>query len=147
VLTRYEAVLAAIDAGVVIHAANTEILEANERARTLLGLQDLEGRLATDPLWVFLEADHSPMALERFPVMQVIATREPVRDLTVIIQPPAGPEVWTEVNALPIIGESGQLQQVAVTFIDVSAAHVAAGVLAAAVEESRLTFDRSRVAT
>ena len=74
-LSRYDAVLSALDAGVVIHAADTEIVDANERARELLGLQDLEGRLATDPQWVFLEADESPMPLERFPVMQVIASR------------------------------------------------------------------------
>ena len=75
VLSRYDAVLSALNAGVVIHAADTEILDANDRARDLLGLQHLEGRLATDPQWVFLEADHSPMTLERFPVMQVIASR------------------------------------------------------------------------
>jgi diguanylate cyclase (GGDEF)-like protein/PAS domain S-box-containing protein len=147
VLSRYDAVLSAIDAGVVIHAADTEILEANDLARALLGIRDLEGRLATDPHWVFLESDRSPMTLERFPVMQVIASREPVRGLAVIIQRPGEQEVWAVANALPIIDETGNLEQIVVTFTDVSAAHFAAEVLAAAEEESRLAFDRSRVAT
>ncbi|MEI6360826.1 MAG: PAS domain S-box protein [Actinomycetes bacterium] len=118
--SRYEALLAALSAGVVVHAADTAIIEANDRARALLGLQDLEGRLATDPSWVFLEADHSPMALERFPVMQVISSMEPVHGLTMIVRPSAGPDVWLEVNALPSVDDSGQLEQVTVTFIDVT---------------------------
>jgi PAS domain-containing protein len=65
-----ETVLAALDAGVVIHGADTAIIEANNRARELLGLHDLDGRLAGDPAWVFLEPDGSRMPLERFPVMQ-----------------------------------------------------------------------------
>ncbi len=119
-LSRYEAVLSALDAGVVIHAADTEIVEANDRARDLLGIQDLEGRLAVDPAWVFLESDHTPMALERFPVMQVIASAKPVVGLLMIVRPPAGSDVWLEVNACPVLDESGQLQQIAVTFIDVT---------------------------
>ena len=73
--TRYETVLAALHAGVVIHAPDTAILEANDRARALLGIRDLYGRLATDPAWDFFEEDMSPMPLERFPVMQVLATQ------------------------------------------------------------------------
>jgi PAS domain S-box-containing protein len=119
-LKQYETVLAALHAGVVIHGPDSAILEANQRARSLLGLQDLEGRLATDPQWVFLEADHSPMALERFPVVQVITSGEPVRGLIAIIQPPVGNEVWLEVNALPVLDDAEGPRRVVVTFIDVT---------------------------
>ncbi len=146
-LSRYDAVLSALNAGVVIHAADTEILAANDRAHDLLGLQHLEGRLATDPQWVFLEADRSPMALERFPVMQVIASMEQVRGLTMIIQSPQGNEVWFEVSAVPVLDDAGLLNQVVVTFIDVTERMLAEHLLAAAEEESRLAFDRAMVAT
>jgi diguanylate cyclase (GGDEF)-like protein/PAS domain S-box-containing protein len=147
VLSRYDAVLSALDAGVVIHAASTEIVDANEQARALLGLQDLEGRLATDPQWVFLEADHSPMTLERFPVMQVIATGDQVRGLIMIVRAPQGNEVWLEVNAVPVIDGSGQLEQVVVTFIDITERKQVEAALAKTEEEARLVFDRSSVAT
>ncbi len=119
-LNRYDAVLAALHAGVVIHGPDSAILEANDRARSLLGLQDLEGRMATDAQWVFLEADHSLMALERFPVVQVISTRQPLRGMILIVRPPTGADVWLEINALPVIDDAGQLDQVVVTFIDVT---------------------------
>lgn len=146
-LSRYDAVLAALNAGVVVHAADTRILDANARAHELLGLTELEGRLVTDPHWVFLEDDHSPMRMERFPVMQVIASQEQVRGLTMIIQPPQGNETWLEVNAVPVFDDAGELEQVAVTFIDVSERKQAEIMLSAAEEESRLAFDRSQVPT
>ena len=119
-LSRYEAVLLALDAGVVVHGADTSIWEANQRARDILGLQDLEGRLATDPRWQFLEADHSPMALERFPVVQVVTSGEAVRGLILIIREPEGLDVWVEVHALPVFDDAGTLDHVVVTFSDIS---------------------------
>ena len=118
---RLDTVLAALDAGVVIHGADTAIIEANDRARMLLGLQDLDGRTATDPLWVFLESDQSPMALERFPVMQVLSSRLPLWGQSMIVRRPEGPDVWLEVNALPLTDDAGELTEVVVTFVDVTA--------------------------
>lgn len=117
---RYRTVLAALNAGVVVHAPDTTILEANERARRLLGIRDLDGRPATDPAWVFLEPDGSPMTLEHFPVMRVLASRAPVVDQRVIVRRPEGREIWVEVNALPRLDEAGGLIEVVVTFIDIT---------------------------
>ena len=144
-LSRYEAVLSALDAGVVIHGADTEIVEVNNRARHLLGIQDLEGRLATDPAWVFLESDHTPMTLERFPVMQVIASAKPVVGLLMIVRPPAGPDVWLEVNAYPVLDESGQLQQIAVTFIDVTDRSLVAMAVREQAERLELVLESSQL--
>ncbi len=116
-----ETVLAALDAGVVIHGADTAILEANDRAHELLGLQDLDGRLAGDPSWVFLEPDGSPMPLERFPVMQVLTSHQPVWSQSLIVHRPVGADVWLEVNALPLINDDTGVAEVVVTFLDVTA--------------------------
>ena len=64
-----------------------------------------------------------------------------------IIQPPHGNEVWLEVSAVPVLDDGGQIDQVVVTFIDVTERMQAEHRLAAAEEESRLAFDRSSVAT
>ncbi len=47
-------------------------------------------------------------------------------------------------NAVPVLDDSGQLDQVVVTFIDVTDRRLAEARLAEAEEESRLVFDRSR---
>ncbi len=144
-LKRYEAVLSALQAGVVIHAADTEILEANGRARELLGIHDLEGRLATDPDWVFLEADYSPMTVERFPVMQVLASGERLAGLIMVIRPPRGADVWLEVNAVPIVGSSGRPEQIAVTFIDVTERALSKARLEEQAERLELVLESSRL--
>jgi diguanylate cyclase (GGDEF)-like protein/PAS domain S-box-containing protein len=144
-LRRYEAVLSALQTGVVIHAANTEILEANDRARALLGIHDLEGRLATDAQWVFLEADGSPMAVARFPVMQVIATGESLVGMTMIVRPPSGSDLWVEVNAVPVLGESGRPEQIAVTFIDVTERKQSKLLLEEQAERLELVLESSRL--
>ncbi len=118
--TRYETVLAAIAAGVVIHAPDTSIIEANVRAREMLGIHDLAGRVASDPAWDFFDEDMSPMPIERFPVVQVIASGEPVTDQILVIRPPLAPDVIVEVNALPRFDDDGNLMEVVVTFVDVT---------------------------
>ncbi len=118
--SRYDTVLAALDAGVVVHGADTSILEANDRARALLGIRDLDGRPATDPAWNFFEADMTAMALDRFPVMQVIASHQPLRQLVMVVRPPDAADLFVEVNALPRFDAAGELIEVVVTFIDVT---------------------------
>ena len=64
-----------------------------------------------------------------------------------VVRPPVGPGVWLDVNAVPILDDSGQLQQVAVTFIDITDRRQAEQALARAEEESRRVFESSSVAT
>ena len=145
--SRYEAVLDSLEAGVVIHAADTSILEANERARVLLGLNDLEGRLATDPEWQFFESDRSPMVLDRFPVMQVIASGKPLNGLVLMIRPPGKSDVWCEVSAVPVVDDVGQLREVVVTFIDITERKRVEEELIASEELLRVVLDTSSDAT
>jgi diguanylate cyclase (GGDEF)-like protein len=119
--TRYETVLAALSAGVVIHAPDTAIIEANERAKELLGIHDLHGRLATDPAWDFFDEDMSPLPIDQFPVVRVLATGEPVTDQIVVVRPPLAPDVIVEVSALPRFDDHSELLEVVVTFIVVTA--------------------------
>lgn len=119
-LSRYETVLAALDAGVVIHGSDSAILEANERAREMLGIRDLDGLLASDPAWTFFDEDMMPLPIDEFPVSRVIKTLEPVRGQLVVLAPPVGPNVFVEANAVPRFDEGGHLLEVAVTFIDVT---------------------------
>ncbi len=140
---RSEAVFAALQAGVVIHAANSEIIDANQRARELLGIKDLEGRLATDPQWEFMEADGSPMKRERFPVVQVMAMGAPVHGLRMIVRPPTRPLAWFEVNAQPVTDASGTLTEIVVTFIDITSRIDAERALATSEQIQRTVLDNS----
>jgi signal transduction histidine kinase len=112
-----------LSSGVVVHAADTRILLHNETALTLLGLSgdQMLGKVAMDPAWCFVREDMTPMPLEEYPVSRVIATSAPIQNLTLgIIRPLTKDCVWVLVNAFPEFDSNSQLQQVVVTFADIS---------------------------
>lgn len=109
----------ALDAGVVVHAADTSILEVNDRARELLGIFDAKGRPTNDPDWVFLDEDLSPLPRESFPEVLALAG-ERVRNRLVGVRRPDGLLLWGEVGALPRLDATGELVDVLVTILDVT---------------------------
>ncbi len=118
--SRFVRVLDALDAGVVIHAPDTSIVEANARARELLGMQDIGGRLAADPAWVFMDAEQHLLAIDKYPVVAAIRTGRAVREQTILVRRPDGNVIWVQANAVPRFDEANELLDVAVTFIDVT---------------------------
>jgi PAS domain S-box-containing protein len=112
-----------LQTGVVVHAPDTRILLANERASVLLGLtiDQMMGKAAIDPSWRFIRDDESPMPLEEYPVNQVISEQAPIFDLVVGINRPVTKDViWVLVNAYPEMNADGALYQVVVTFVDIT---------------------------
>ncbi len=112
-----------LHAGVVVHAADTRILLANAQASVVLGLspEQMQGKVALDPAWSFVREDESPMPLAEYPVNQVVATRQSIRDLVVgINRPLTRDRAWGLVNAFPELDEAGGLRRVVVTFVDIT---------------------------
>ncbi len=115
--------LDSLSSGVVVHAADTRLLEANPAACQVLGLtlDQMRGKVALDPAWAFLEEDGSVMPVARFPVNQVLALGAPVRNLVVgLRRPELALPVWALCSAFPLLDAAGVLQQVVVTFSEFS---------------------------
>ena len=117
--SQLRAILSALDFGVVVYAPDAAIMHANETARQLLGIQDVGGRLATDPGCHFLDTDEQPLPAEDFPVPRVLAG-ETVRGQLLIASRSDGSKVVLEVNAVPRFEASGAVVDVAVTFFEVT---------------------------
>ncbi len=112
-----------LHSGVVVHAADTQILFANEQGARLLGLSvdQMEGKLAGDPVWSFVREDGTIMPVAEYPVNRVVATGQPQLDMIVgINRPPALKRRWVLVNAFPEFGDQGQLRKIVVTFADIT---------------------------
>ncbi len=112
-----------LHSGVVVHAADTRIVLANEQASKLLGLSvdQMMGRTAPDPAWSFLRQDETPMPVDEYPVNRVLSSREPLRNLIAAVdRAGTGDRVWLLVNAFPEFDPEGELRQVVVTFVDVT---------------------------
>ena len=68
----------------------------------------------------FRRADGSEIALDEFPLVQVLSTSETVRAEEIVIQVPDGRSVTTVVNATPIRSRDGELESVVVTLQDMA---------------------------
>ncbi len=117
------ALLAALHSGVVQHGPDARVLDANPAACRILGLtvEQMRSKLAMDPGWAFLEEDGEPMARERHPVRQVLATGAAVQNLVLGLRHPhRQATVWTLCAAFPLRGPDGALQEIVVTFFDIT---------------------------
>jgi diguanylate cyclase (GGDEF)-like protein/PAS domain S-box-containing protein len=120
---RYSDLIENIPAGIVLHAGNSEIRTANAQASRLLGLtlEQMKGRAAIDPEWQFLREDGSPMPASEFPVNQVISTGNELQHLVVGIRHPGKDDlVWVICNAYPVAVATGALQDVIVSFTEIT---------------------------
>ncbi len=120
---RYRTLIHKIQAAVVVHDADTRIIACNSKAQDLLGLTEYQmlGKTTIDPDWKFLNADGERMSLKEYPVNKVLATRQPLRDFTAgIYSSNKVEQVWVLVNADPVLDYKGNIQQVIVTFMDIT---------------------------
>jgi PAS domain S-box-containing protein len=122
----YWTLLQKIAAAVVVHGADTRILTANETAKRLLGFsaEELLGKSVQDAAWEFVREDGTPMPPEEYPAAKVAASGQALEDYVVGLRRPGdGPQVvtWTLVSAGPVFGARGELVQIIVTFVDITA--------------------------
>ncbi len=120
---RYLGLLNNLEAGVVVHAADTSIIESNPKASELLGLtiDQMLGKKAIDPSWKFLATDNSQLPFESYPVNLIKTTKLPLKNLVVgVNRPSTNDVVWVIVNGFPVFKENGDLSEILISFIDIT---------------------------
>ncbi|MBI2732867.1 MAG: PAS domain S-box protein [Aquabacterium sp.] len=133
-------------AGVVVHGPDGKVLRSNPQACKLLGLSEAQmlGRAVIDPAWCFLHEDGTRMAIDEYPVAQVIRDNQPVSDFVVGVQQPGpGEPEWVLCNAYPEFTSEGRLRQVVVTFVDITARKRMAQTLARSESRYRMLYENS----
>ncbi len=130
---RYRQLVADLQVGVVIQSPTSEIRMSNQLALDLLGLSEeqLLGKTSLDPSWNVIHEDGSPFPGETHPASQAIASRQAVDNVVMgVFRPTTKSRVWLLVSAKPEFHTSGSLEQVVVTFIDISQRREAEAALA-----------------
>ena len=120
---KYRTLIQKIQAAVVVHGADTQILTSNSMAQELLGLtgDQMLGKTTIDSAWHFFLEDGTAMPLEKYPVNQVLASRQALRNFIVRVhRPNKENDVWVLVNADPVFGKEDEITQVIVTFVDIT---------------------------
>ncbi|RZM75699.1 EAL domain-containing protein [Leptolyngbya iicbica] len=119
----YRSLLEHLQAGVVVHDRDTHIVLCNQMAAQLLGIaaDQLLGRGASHLAWPLIDELEAPLTVDQYPVNQVISTQQPLHNYVVGIQQGDPVQtVWVLVNAFPVLDDQLTLQQVVVTFSDIT---------------------------
>jgi PAS domain S-box-containing protein len=112
-----------MEAGVVIHAPDTSIVQVNSRASEILGSSDdqLKGKTAIDPDWKFVNLDKSPLPLSDYPVNRIASSKAAIKNqLTGIYQPNKEDIVWLTVNGFPVLNNTGDITEIVTILIDIT---------------------------
>ena len=120
---QHHELLQKLHVGIVVHASDTRILFSNRRAAALLGLSEdqMQGKVALDPAWCFVNEAGETISPADYPVCRVINTREPLIDHVFgIKQSEHHPIVWVSVSAFPEFDVLGELKEVVVNFYEIS---------------------------
>ena len=120
----YRRLLHNLDAGIVVHAADTSILMNNVRASEILGLSpdQMRGKTAIDPAWHFIEEDNTPLELSRYPVSRVLAEKKTINNQLLGIQRSGETKpVWVLVNGFPERDSQGNITEILISFTDITA--------------------------
>ncbi|MFZ6847512.1 PAS domain S-box protein [Undibacterium sp. RuRC25W] len=112
-----------LQVGIVVHGADSKITFSNPRASELLGLTEdqIQGKVAIDTVWCFLNEAGEAISIEEYPVSRVMATRLPFKESVLgISSPTRSAVVWVSVSAFPETDEQGQLKEIVVNFHDIT---------------------------
>ncbi len=108
--------------GLVVQAADGEILDSNAAAERILGLsgEQIAGRTSMDPRWAAIHPDGSPFPGHQHPAMVTLATGEPVHGEIMGVRRPHGSLVWLMINSVPLPHTEPTDAAVVVTFADIT---------------------------
>jgi PAS domain S-box-containing protein len=121
--TELHNLLQTVQCGIVVHAADTAIVDLNPAACKLLGMrrEDLIGVRADDHNWNLITESGKPLVAHNYPVNIVKRTGAPLTDYVLgLVRPDRQDPVWLLVNAAPEFGEDGVLHQIIVSSADIS---------------------------
>lgn len=138
---RFQEVIQNINAGIVVHAPDSSIIDCNLRATQLLGLsmEQLLGKEAIDPVWKFVDEDKNPLPLEEYPISRILRTKESIENMLMGIYHSFEKNItWANVNGTPVLDESGNIVEVIISFIDFTEIKNAKSLLSASEQQYRL---------
>ena len=79
------------------------------------------GKNACDKIWKFVDGNGDELSVEKYPVNQVISLKKSLREIILGIQRPHKVDVtWVLINADPVFDDEKNIEQVIVTFMDVT---------------------------
>ncbi|MEL1242224.1 PAS domain S-box protein [Flavobacterium flavipallidum] len=120
---RYAGLLRNLEAGIIVHDPLGKIIMSNSKAGELLGytVDELISNDENVLKWDFVNEDYSEMQVENYPISQIIKDKIAIKNFPLGIRDAVNDSiVWVLVSGFPMLDENGNIQEVVISFIDVS---------------------------
>jgi PAS domain S-box-containing protein len=120
---KYRSLIQKVQTAIVIHDGKGQIVVSNRLAESLLGFSadNLLGKELGDPEWHFLRENGAELSVSEYPVSLVLSSKQPLRDMvTGISRPDRNKVTWVLLNAEPEYDNTGEIEQVVVSFVDIT---------------------------
>lgn len=120
---RYRDLLNNLDVGIILHSKDTSILYSNPKASELIGLskEQIKEKQSLNPIWQFVQDDYQLLAVENYPVNQIIRTKKALTNFTIGIKKPDITAVqWHFLNGFPVFNAAGDISEVIISFIEIT---------------------------
>jgi len=112
-----------LQVGVVVLAANTEVLLCNPLALNILGVQEqaFVGKKLQDLDWKLVDEHNRPLTQELRPFYRAMISQQPITNLVVgVYLPTCLDPLWLLVNIDPHLTVSGEVREVICTFSNIT---------------------------
>jgi len=120
--TKYRELMTNLSIGVIVHDANGHPSFWNKAALRILGLkaEQLTGENALPQGWEYVSVTAERLESTLMPARLVLAAGEPLCDYILGIRQPHKSLKWLQVDAFPDFREPGDIEQIVVTFFDIT---------------------------
>ncbi|GIZ08612.1 PAS domain S-box protein [Flavobacterium sp. UMI-01] len=120
---RYRGLLGNLDAAIIVFAPDTSILMSNNKAAELFSI-NLENKVALKELFeqlIFLDEKQNELSFANYPLNRIIRTNKSIKNVTIAIKNPTIKKVvWVLVNGFPLWNEKGEIDEIVISFIDIT---------------------------
>ena len=120
---RYQSILNAVTEGVALISPDGIILHCNKAEAKILGLDSPNKRIGkhfADPAFRTIYPDGSPVPIEETSVATAFRRKRSIRNFEMGVVKEDGSTIWLNINAIPIIDDSGQVISVVRTMTDIT---------------------------
>jgi PAS domain-containing protein len=86
----------------------------------------MQGKVAIDPDWNFVNVDNTKMLVQNYPVQQIISTKKTIKDQILGIQKTANHTIiWVNINGFPVLDTNGEITEIVISFNDITNSKIA----------------------
>lgn len=120
----YRSLVETLSAGIIVYDSDGRIIYVNPAAANQIGFSaDIPiGKSGLNPGWTVWGEDGAPLKTEDQPLIRVMTTRNPVKDLVAgIWNQVLNDKQWLLCSAYPEFDTSGKIIKIVMTFIDITA--------------------------